>query len=390
MSILGRLAAVDFGQELDDHGEERLTWLLADFLACVEFGSGIDPVRGQTGAGVCERAGWLALQAGTTDLDDVDWRSLHHPGSVVWPAVIAAAGHVRCGGEAMRRAARCGYATAATMADLLGPRHRARWHVTATAGAIGAAAAASALMGLDPEGGQRAMSLAAANAGGLALAARQRRGAAAFNRSAAAVLGVSAAQGALAGAAAIEDPICAPGGLLEAMDGRADGCMDALEPTLRTGVGEACVRLYPVTGFLQSAVEAVASARRMNSGELDRLQLELAEGAVWLVSDEDHGPWWNARLALLRSWAHADPAKAGTPCLLDERHDLVSLAAGDLAPGQARVILQAGDGQAMDLFVPAPDQPTGELPALLERKWAGVLGLDPARPIARARELLEP
>jgi hypothetical protein len=385
MTVFERIAMTDFSSVADDDAEDRMTLLLADFLACSDFPATVDVGQGSS-HNVSADAVWrLALQAGAGDLDDVDWESLHHPGAVIWSAIVGVSRNLGIHGEPIREAGRCGYATAATMADLLGPSHRARWHVTATAGAIGAAAAVSLLLGLETADRQRAMSLAAANVGGLSLAARDRRGAAAFNRAAASVLGTTAALAAQAGAAALADPLYDRLGLFEVMDGTGA----AEDQRIRRGIPRACPRLFPVTGFLQSAVQAAARARGECAGDLVRLRVELAAGVLPLVSDEDHGPWWSARLGVLRAWSHACPSEAATVCDLDRRFDLVELGSADLPAGCANLMAETTEGQYCVQGVEPPARSTEGLADLLHRKWSRVLGLNPHEPLTRARELLD-
>ena len=255
--------------------DDRLELLLADFLACARAGRSRHDAGSFEQDGVAGTAALLALRSSAADLDDVDWRSLHHPGSVVWPVVVALAMQSDSAGEPLGRAARAGYATAATIADHLGSTHRATWHVTATAGALGAASAASVMLDLPPAGHERALALAAGNLGGLALAARERRGAASFNRAAAATLGLMAARAASVGAVAVEAPFDAPDGLLQAMSGAgSDGGL-----RVRGGVLDASARLYPVSGFLQSTVASIAALRAQVDGDLLGIRIGLAKGA---------------------------------------------------------------------------------------------------------------
>lgn len=363
--------------ELDD----RLALLLADFLACVSADQGRtlgDPFDSDGTAGA---AAVLALRCSISDLDDVDWRSLHHPGSVVWPIVVALAATSGISGDRLGRAARSGYATAATIADHLGPVHRSSWHVTATAGALGSASAACVMLDLPPEVHGRALALAAVNTGGLALAARERRGAAVFNRAAAVTLGLLAARAASAGAVAVQTPFSDPGGLFETMSGEER----VGELRVRDGVRDAAARIYPVTGFLQSAVHSVAALRSGMDGELRGIRIDVAEGARRLVDDEAAGSWWSARSSALRAWAGGSPYLAGTPCALDGRVDLVRVRGVDLPPGcsNVAVVTDGGEDAILGARPPALSDP-GALTELQD-KWARVLGLEdlPVLEIAR-------
>lgn len=375
-ALLDRLASISLSAEPDRETDDRLELLLADFLACVSA-EGAHPDAGPFAPdGVAGTVALLALRSSAADLDDVDWQSLHHPGSVVWPVAVALAMHGAIAGDRLGRAARAGYSTAATIADHLGSIHRARWHVTATAGALGAASAASVMLDLPVDRHVRALALAAANIGGLALAARERQGSASFNRAAAATLGLMAARAASVGAVAVETPFAGPGGLFEAMSGA--GSADVLH--VRGGVVDAAARVYPVSGFLQSAVASTATLRAQTDGELRGIRIGLAEGARSLVAGEVGGAWWDARLSALRAWAGGSPFLAGTPCSLDALVDRVSLHGTDLPPGYSNVtvITDAGEDSIFAAAPPSLSDPSAHM--ALQVKWTTVLDVK-GRPV---------
>lgn len=362
--------------------EGRLPLLLADFLGCIRASPALPSSFAQDG--VAGTVALLALRASAADRDDIDWRSLHHPGSVVWPVVVGLAGAGDLPGGLVAQAARRGYLTAATVADLLGPDHRVAWHVTATAGALGAAAAASVLLGADRSTQERALALAAANVGGLARAARERRGAAAFNRAVAAGLGVTAARAAQAGLPAIEAPFDGPGGMRATMGAAAPIC----GPFVRDGLADAAPRLLPVSGFLQSAVAGAAQARGELRGDLVELRLGLTAGALSLVEDGAAGPWWDARTSVLRAWSAGAPYACDQAGPLDDRTDLVTLEAADVPVGHARVRATTRAG-AVDLAVAPATLADADAESALVGKWARVLGDSAHDLVTSAREALD-
>lgn len=363
--------------------DDRLILLLADFLACVGATPGPTNSHRLRDDGSSGLAGDLAIRASLRDLDDVDWSSLHHPGSVVWPAVVAVAGATSAWPSDVARAARAGYRTAATIADALGPPHRAAWHVTATAGAMGAASAASVLMGLPPGDHARALALAAANLGGLAAAARERRGAAVFNRAAAVTLGLSAARGAAWGLTALDRPLSGTGGVHDVMAGAGGGRVTAI----REGLPETGVRIYPVCGFLQSAAEAAAALREQVGGRLTRMEVTVAEGIVPLLG-HDAGPWWDARLSLARVWASGTPWAIAAPGAGDADAGLVTVRGGALAPGETRVAVTTSEGSGSSEIMPPPSVEEADAPRLLREKWTTVLCIDPDEPVSAALAIL--
>jgi hypothetical protein len=75
---------------LPDDVDGRLPLLLADFLGCLRAGRGPSQTSFSED-GIAGTVAVLALRASADDRDDIDWCSLHHPGSVVWPVVVALA-----------------------------------------------------------------------------------------------------------------------------------------------------------------------------------------------------------------------------------------------------------------------------------------------------------
>lgn len=342
-----------------------LAVLLADFVGCALAAQNGPPLSAFAADGASGAAAALALRASGADRDDVDWRSLHHPGSVVWPVALAVAGEVGASGDQLTAAAQHGYSVAATMADLLGPRHRRVWHVTATAGALAAAATASVLLGSDRRTRQVALALAAANCGGLASAVLERRGAGAFNRSAAAMLGLASARSAAAGATGMLRPISGAGGVLEAMSGGED----VTAVSVRDGLTDAAPRFLPISGFLQSAVVGTAAARGMLAGNLTSLRIGLAPGTLALVGDSSAGPWWDAREGVVRAWIAGDPFRVDRTRGTEELAGVVALEPEDVGVGHA-IVRVVTDRGSLDLVVGPWSAQDPDAADRIGRKWA--------------------
>ena len=103
------------------------------------------------------------------ELDDLHQRSIVHPGSVVVPAALALAEHTGgVSGRTLITAIVAGYEVAARVGESLGVAHLlAGWHPTGTHGAVGAAAAAGSVLGLDPVHMRHALGVSGSQAGGL-------------------------------------------------------------------------------------------------------------------------------------------------------------------------------------------------------------------------------
>lgn len=135
---------------------------LLDWLACVAGGRN-HPVRGR-GRGLGTAFADAALLGNVLEMDDVHRTALLHPGPVIWPAALAAgpADMAALLGAGVR-----GYEAMIAVGAALDAHHYAHWHPTATAGTIGAAAAAASVLGLSAEATGWALGNAASVAGGL-------------------------------------------------------------------------------------------------------------------------------------------------------------------------------------------------------------------------------
>src|SRR5204862_933988 len=113
-----------------------------------------------------------ALANGTAahalDFDDMCFVSLAHPSAPLVSGALAVAEMIGAPGRALLDAYVVGFEIEARLGRVMNPRHYQRgWHCTSTLGTIGAAAAASRLLGLDATRTAHALSIAASEASGL-------------------------------------------------------------------------------------------------------------------------------------------------------------------------------------------------------------------------------
>lgn len=148
-----------------------LPWTAIAHRAVSAVGSGGD--AGVWGTGESLSAPHAALINGSAvhafELDDLHAASIVHPGSVAAPAVFAAAS-LRPGtsGADVLTALVAGYETAARVGMTMGAAHLlAGWHPTGTHGALGAAAAAGSVLGLDESQLRNALGCAGSMSAGL-------------------------------------------------------------------------------------------------------------------------------------------------------------------------------------------------------------------------------
>jgi 2-methylcitrate dehydratase PrpD len=168
---------------------DRAKLHIADTVACIYAGTASQPVQVLTesqfpierSGGRVPVPGWgrvdnsylAALLIGTCahadDLDDTSQRSMRgHPSAPVISALLPTAQEVAASGSDFVRAYAIGIEVACKLGAALGPAHRKQgWHTMGTFGALGAAAAAANLRGLDPIRTERALAIACSFAGSL-------------------------------------------------------------------------------------------------------------------------------------------------------------------------------------------------------------------------------
>ena len=99
--------------------------------------------------------------------DDLHNSSVLHPGTVVFPPVLALAQAENKSGKELLLAAIAGYEAGIRIGEYLGRSHYTVFHTTGTAGTLASAAATAKLLGLDADGVQRALGSAGTQAAGL-------------------------------------------------------------------------------------------------------------------------------------------------------------------------------------------------------------------------------
>ncbi len=99
--------------------------------------------------------------------DDLHNSSVLHPGTVVFPAVLAAAQEVGATGKDLIAAAVAGYECGVRVGEFLGRSHYKVFHTTGTAGKLAAAAGVAHILKLDADRMQHALGSAGTMAAGL-------------------------------------------------------------------------------------------------------------------------------------------------------------------------------------------------------------------------------
>lgn len=139
----------------------------ADRLAAVAEGQGVPLIGRASGADPLWAAWFNAAVFNLQDYDDTHFPTILHPTSPVAGAVLSAALTRGVTGRAILEALAVGMEAACRVALAISPGHYARgWHITSTAGAIGAAVGAGHALRLTPAQMEGAIAGGAARAGG--------------------------------------------------------------------------------------------------------------------------------------------------------------------------------------------------------------------------------
>jgi 2-methylcitrate dehydratase PrpD len=144
----------------------------ARILQAVALAEGGAPLATVVGTGRRTAATWAALCNGTAahalDFDDTNFVLLGHPSAPVLAAALAAGELALADGQALIHAFLLGFEVETTLAAVINPEHYEHgWHATSTLGTLGAAAAASRLLGLDTAQIRTALAVAASQSSGL-------------------------------------------------------------------------------------------------------------------------------------------------------------------------------------------------------------------------------
>ncbi|GAA1501903.1 hypothetical protein GCM10009827_012640 [Dactylosporangium maewongense] len=194
------------------------------------------------------------------DFDDTHLRTVLHPGAPVVGAALAAAALVGADGRDVLAGVVAGIEVGSRVGIALGPGHFDRgWHVTGTAGHVGAAAAAARVLRLDAEQTRHALAIAGSLAAGVTEQLGSMTKALHVGRSAAD--GLQAVLLAGAGLTGAADPFGAPTGLAAALAPAYDP--DAALERLGDGweVEENAFKPYSCGIVSHSVIDAAIAAR---------------------------------------------------------------------------------------------------------------------------------
>lgn len=228
------------------------------------------PGEERTTADLAALVGATAAQA----LDFDDYAFACHPSAVLVPAILAVAADSGADGHDLVAAYVAGYEV---WADLMSREpdhlHSRGWHPTSLFGGIGAAAAASSLLGLGVEATANAVGLAASHAAGIM--GNFGSMAKAYQTGRAAQAGVFVTRLAAAGMTATADVLESERGLMRTLSPR--GAVDltmppAYERYTRICNGRLNVKKYPTVGASQRIIDSVLAFVAEEEVDVDAIE----------------------------------------------------------------------------------------------------------------------
>jgi 2-methylcitrate dehydratase PrpD len=250
------------------------------------------------GAGRLVPAAQAALANGLAghgdETDDSHLAGRFHPGCAIVPAALAVAEREDSDGEALLRAVALGYDVGVRFSLAFGfarpDRIRHSTHSLGTG--FGAAAAAAALLRLDPRGVRHAFSYAAQQASGVPSWQRDKHHvekAFAFGGMPARN-GVAAALMVAAGFPAVEDPLAGRFNVFASFGDDPKPALVAAELGARFEIERASIKKWCVGSPIQAvldAVEALAGDGRLSAGDVARIAITMPDDRIHIVDGRD-------------------------------------------------------------------------------------------------------
>lgn len=228
-----------------------------------------------------------ALANGTTahslEIDDGHRGASAHPGSPIIPAALALAEKYDRSGRDLLTAIVAGYEVMVKTAVSVQTSHRERhFHATATCGCFGAAAAASSILRLGPDGSAHALGLAGTQAGGLFEFLEKGSMSKRFHPGRAGMAGVIAGELAMEG-------FDGPDTIIEGEEGFANAYADTydLSPFDELGdpyaITQCYLKPYPCCRHIHGPIQAIERIRDRGIGpaDVDAIRVETYRSAAY-------------------------------------------------------------------------------------------------------------
>ncbi|MGZ8229800.1 MAG: MmgE/PrpD family protein [Burkholderiales bacterium] len=324
------------------------------------------------------------VAANALDYDDMHAPTLIHPTGPVVAAALALGEARSCSGAVLVAAIVAGIEVECRIGLALFPAHYdAGWHITATLGTLGAAAAACVAIGLDEPRTRHALGIASTQAGGLR--AMLTNACKSLNIGKAAAAGVTSALLAEAGFESDPSALESKFGFFHAFGQPRDGAAFTRDPDSRYLVLDASLKPYPCGIVIHPTIDAcvaLATEHELRAERVRRVHITVQPRAKELADRQRPATAIEGRYSLQHAAALAftrrsagladfDGAPVDDPQLTAWRDRMALATDPAMRPSEARVVVELVDGRSV---VHSVTQPSGspERPltdAQLQRKF---------------------
>ncbi len=309
------------------------------------------------------------VSANALDYDDMHVPTLIHPTGAVVAAALALGEERHVSGATLVAAIATGIEVECRLGLALFPKHYdSGWHITATLGTLGAAAAGSVIVGLDAARIAHAFGLAATQASGLR--AMLPTPCKSFNIGKAAAGGTLAVLLAEVGFDSEPDVLEAKFGLFDVFGWPDDAAAVARDLGARYLVSEISLKPYPCGVVIHPVIDAcleLAQAHALVPAQIRKITITVHPRAIELAGRQHPDSALTARFSLFHAAALAlvrrsaglaafDDADVNDPALVALRTRTVAIADPHLLPRQARVQIDLTDDTQVERMV---DHPSG-------------------------------
>lgn len=366
--------------------------------------SAFDELSGPRSATVIGRSGRVdmlmaallnGMSADVLGFSDTHLKTVIHPGGVVGPAILPLAERAPVAGRDFLHAFLLGIEVACRVGLAVHPWHYARgWHITGTAGTLGAAAAAGKLLRLDAQRLTWALGIAATQAAGLremfgTMCKSLHGGRAAQN-------GLSAALLAQKGFTSSERPLEAPRGFAHVLGEKPDLDQLTAELGTRFEVLQNTYKPFPCGVVIHPVIEGCAALKNehaVRADDITRITLKVNPLVLELCGRKTPGTTSEAKLSVYHSAAAATIAGRMTereysdaciadPAVVALRGKVSAISDPSIREDEADVAILCRDGKALhhhvDYVAGSTRRPMSD--ADIEAKFRGLAA--PVLPVA--------
>jgi hypothetical protein len=292
--------------EIKSEDRERALLLFSDYLHLLL--SGKKEVASNFSNEPLSNIAFFAKASSYLDLDDVNWKQLTHPGSIIFSALLPFIFNKEVNSKNFLRAIIAGYHGSSLFAQILQPTHSRNWHASATSGIFGAALATANLLELSDEKKAQALHFASAAIGGGSSAPRSQNGASRFTRIHAALMGSMSTLEAAESSPAPLYIVDGPGGLSERF-----GVVDNFAITNPVdALYQTSIRYFPYSGFSHNALEKLEKHLPLDPDSVKSIELQLSDPLYTLIGSAQKGPWWDLSAAIANTIVNGDPFDSST------------------------------------------------------------------------------